>query len=123
MSYNCDQQEVTSSSGSTDQQDPGKQNKQQEPQKEENVQGESAVANGHEDDADSTLKEMDFEEAKKGLKRQHVTDSDSDSKQNTSTRCQRLYPQPNITTRNKDGKSASKSDGMSSKAESKSPKT
>lgn len=121
MSYNCDQQEVNNSSGSTDQQDPGEQNKPQEPQKEEN--GESAVANGHEDGAAGASVEMDFEEAKKGLKRQHVTDSDSDSKQNTSTRRQRIHPQPNITTRNKDGKSASKSDGMSSKAESESPRS
>jgi hypothetical protein len=117
MSYNCDQQEFNDLSESTGgQQDPGEHEQQQESQNEENVQGESAMA-------DSAPEEMGSEEAKKGLKRQHVTDSDSDRKPNTTARRQRLNPQPKLTTRKKDGKSVSKSDGMSSKSESKSPTT
>ena len=57
----------------------------------EDFQGESAVANGHEGGADGASERMDFEEAKKGLKRQHVTDCDSDGKHNTSVRRQRLH--------------------------------
>lgn len=108
------------------QQDPGtsaEQNVQQEAQKRDNVQSESAMADSQEGGADGVAEKMDFEEGKKGLKRQHVTDSDSDRKQSTTARRQRLHPQPNISTRKKDGKSISKSDGKSSKSESKSPTT
>ena len=122
MSYNCDQQEFNDSSDPTGgQEDPAEQNKQQESQKVENVQGESAMADCQESGADCTSEEMDFEEAKKGLKRQHVTNSDSDRKQTTTGRHQRLHPQPKLSTRKKDGKSVSKSDETSSKSESKSP--
>lgn len=120
MSYNCEQQ------GSDDAPEPtdaNEENKQPESASDENLQ-ESAMADSQETGADATSEEMDFEEAKKqGLKRHHVTDSDSDHKQNTTARRQRLHPQPKIPTRKKDGKSAPKSDGKSSKSESKSPTT
>ena len=123
MSYNCDQQESNESSEPTGgQQDPNEENKQPDSEKEENLQ-ESAMADSQDGGADGASEQMDFEEAKKGLKRHHLTDSDSDRKQNTTARRQRLHPQPKVPTRKKDGKSASKSDGTSSKSESKSPTT
>lgn len=100
MSYNCDMNVK----------DDGKEEQQQETEAEEIRSDEMTNVNQELRENvrpnESSVENMDYEEKAKGLKRYHVTDSDSTSEMEP-TRRSKLRPAPNLSTRKKDKKSPS----------------
>ncbi|KAL9959925.1 hypothetical protein ACROYT_G033301 [Oculina patagonica] len=114
MSYNCDQQEEENNEapdrqmeGENDAQPAGADHDQQEAAGSGDTVTEDMRANNdlpENKDPESSKEEMDYEDRVKNLKRQHVTDSDSDGA--ATARRSKLKPAPNLSTRRKEKLSA-----------------
>ena len=105
MSYNCDQREEINQDGPSAERDDDAAVVQQDSQRgvpseyEKDLEKDTSANNNHVNENQSArenyVEDMDHEERVQGLKRQHITDSDSDGK-TVSARRQRLHPPPNL---------------------------
>lgn len=122
MSYNCDQREEQDGEAPNAQPEVNEEQAEGSGRQPQAAEGSEDIVNeatGPNNDhmvnknQESRNEKMDYEDRAQSLKRQHITDSDSDR---VSTRRARLIPAPNLATRRKaEKKTAKVSDKPSSK--------
>ena len=114
MSYNCVEREEQEGEEQNDAEPEVNPQQPEATDVEATVTGNTGIQNTHANSdavnkvsqVDSQKVEMEYEDRAQNLKRQHVTDSDSDK--STSVRRPRLKPVPNLLTRKKAEKKSAK---------------